>query len=810
MRCREFIVLLTCLVLTKHAETVEALGWTSPAAAGGPSHSEGSGSAVSLDPPVQDWFPVAAALPEPKGTVVEVSTVGELVGALEHAECGQTIRLADGHYPMPRYVEVRADDVTVRSASGDRQRVILDGAESRHGELLGFRNCSGVTVADLTIQNVRYNGFKINSETNVQDLTIRNCIIHNVWQRGVKGVKVPPERREAIRPRHCRIQYCLFYNDRPKRLSDDPADIANGNYIAGIDVMYATDWVISDNVFVGIQGRTYEGRGAIFLWFDARDCLIERNIMIDCDVGLQLGNPHRADGVQVHCTGCVARNNFITRAPEAGIVTTYTRDCEVLHNTIHDPENRLYRLLRMVCTNEGLRVANNLLSGPGMRNESDSDIRFAGNLVRDMTHGLADPCNGDLHLTEAATEAIGRAAVFSDVAEDIDGAVRDEKPDIGADELTSVAPQGSSHEIDVADSDELRRAAQQLAPGATLSLRPGVYRGGLHLANVRGTSRRPVVIEGSDPNDPPVFRAGGTGIQLSDCNHLILRNIMVEGFPGNGINIDDGGSYETPSHHVVVEKVTILATGPTGNHDALKMSGVDHFTVRECHFEGWGGSGIDMVGCHHGVVEDCTFVGREGFSQSNGVQLKGGTRDVLVHRCLFKDAGQRSINLGGSTGLPFFRPEVQDYEARDITIAGNRFVGGSAAVAWVTADGGYVHHNTIVMPEKWVLRILQETNDPRFRSSHGGLFERNLIVYDSRVQVFVNVGPHTAPESFLFRRNVWCDRDGQRVPALPVAEGDGTYVHDLDLDPAGLSNGIVDGEDERLCGVGAAAYRRPR
>ncbi|MHC4302161.1 MAG: right-handed parallel beta-helix repeat-containing protein [Planctomycetota bacterium] len=58
------------------------------------------------------------------------------------------------------------------------------------------------------------------------------------------------------------------------------------------------------------------------------------------------------------------------------------------------------------------------------------------------------------------------------------------------------------------------------------------------------------------------------------------------------------------------------------------MSGVDHFVVRRCHFEGWGGSGIDMVGCHNGTVEDCTFTGRRGFSQSNGVQLKGGTEDV--------------------------------------------------------------------------------------------------------------------------------------------------------------------------------------
>jgi hypothetical protein len=184
-------------------------------------------------------------------------------------------------------------------------------------------------------------------------------------------------------------------------------------------------------VFVGIQGRTFEGRGAVFLWFDAQRCIVERNIIIDCDVGLQLGNPHRADGVQYHCVGCVARNNFITRAPQAGIVTVYTKDCRLLHNTIHDPQNRLSRLLRMVFTNDGLVVANNLLSGPGMRNESDSDIKLVGNLIKDMTGAFVDPNHGNLHLAASAAQG----AALPDVPEDIDGQHRADKPDIGADEL---------------------------------------------------------------------------------------------------------------------------------------------------------------------------------------------------------------------------------------------------------------------------------------------------------------------------------------------------------------------------------------
>ena len=391
----------------------------------------------NANPPMQQWFPKAPALPQAKGPTILVSDVRELIRAIRQTEPGQTILIEDGHYMMPRYVQISADNVTLRGASGHRERVIIDGAESRHRELLGIRACSGVTIADLTIQNIQCNGFKINSETNVQKLTIHNCIIHNIWQRGIKGVKVPKASREAIRPRDCRIQYCLFYNDRPKRLSDDPADIAKGNYVAGIDVMFAKDWIISDNVFVGIQGRTYEGRGAVFIWHDSQDCVIERNIIIDCDVGLQLGNPHKPSEIQYHCVRCTARNNFITRAPEAGIVTVYTKDCKLLNNTIHDPESKLRRLLRTVFTNDGLLIANNLISGPGIRNESESKITFLNNLIKDSTNAFIDPARGDLHLKNTAIEAIDKGLSRAEVVEDADREPRGARPDIGADELTN-------------------------------------------------------------------------------------------------------------------------------------------------------------------------------------------------------------------------------------------------------------------------------------------------------------------------------------------------------------------------------------
>lgn len=362
-------------------------------------------------------------------------------------------------------------------------------------------------------------------------------------------------------------------------------------------------------------------------------------------------------------------------------------------------------------------------------------------------------------------------------------------------------------DITVHNSSELSNALRKPQDIASILLLPGKYKGGIYIHGISGQTDTPLTIRGIDPKNPPIFSGGGSqAIHMADCCYITLAHIKVQGYSANGINIDDGGSFETPSHHIVLENITILDTGPTGNHDALKMSGVDQFVVRNCRFEGWGGSGIDMVGCHSGKVTGCTFVGKKGCSQSNGVQLKGGTAKVVVETCLFKNAGHRSINLGGSTGLQFFRPKAGDYEAKDITIAGNRFIGSMAPIALVTAKGGHVHHNTIIFPEKWILRILQETKDPKFKPCHDGIFENNLVIYDSRINVFVNVGPRTAPQTFTFRNNAWHHINGGRKPVLPAPEQNGIYKVKVSVDTESREERLVRIQDSKLGDIGAHSY----
>lgn len=328
----------------------------------------------------------------------------------------------------------------------------------------------------------------------------------------------------------------------------------------------------------------------------------------------------------------------------------------------------------------------------------------------------------------------------------------------------------------VSDTGQLRSALAAARPGDTILLAPGSYAGGLYVEGLQGAEGSPIVIAAADPDDPPVFVGGGSALHLVDPAYVELRDLVMTGATANGLNLDDGGSYETPAHHVVLRRITVRDVGPTGNCDGVKLSGVDDFRVEDCVIERWGdgGSAIDMVGCHRGVIEGCRFDHPSG--GATGVQCKGGTAEITVRGCRFEGALARGVNIGGSTGLQYFRPPPQGYEAKDITVEGNVFAGTQAAVAFVGCDGATVRFNTVYRPGRWALRILQETREPGFVPSRNGVFTDNIVVFrsDAWSEGGVNIGPGTAPETFSFARNVWyCEDRPALGPTLPALETGG-------------------------------------
>lgn len=322
----------------------------------------------------------------------------------------------------------------------------------------------------------------------------------------------------------------------------------------------------------------------------------------------------------------------------------------------------------------------------------------------------------------------------------------------------------------------LKAALPLLKDGDTLKIAPGEYPGGHSVRGIAG-----LTVEALDSSQPPRFVGGKTGWQFSRCEGLNLGHLIICGQTENGLNLDDGGQRTQPVKGIRLLNIEVRDIGPTGNHDGIKCSGLAGLEIDRCKLTGWGGQGIDFVGCHHAIITGCVFEGKAGFSASAAIQLKGGTSHVTVTKCEFKNAGQRPLNVGGSTGLDYFRPPDAGHEAKDIKVQDCLIEGSQCAAAFVGVDGAVFERNTILFPEKWIFRILQETSGERFAPCRNVTIKDNRIVFRrSQMQVDINIGSGTTPETFVFQNNRWFaeDKPERSKPKLPSEETGGTYGQD--------------------------------
>ncbi len=338
----------------------------------------------------------------------------------------------------------------------------------------------------------------------------------------------------------------------------------------------------------------------------------------------------------------------------------------------------------------------------------------------------------------------------------------------------------------------LERAAQDAVPGAALALAPGDHAVDQYLADLHGTAAAPIWIGGAGAR----FAGGGQAIHLVRPRYVVLHDIEVTGQTANGLNVDDGGDYADPlaAHHVVFRGLDVHDVGTGGNQDCLKLSGLREYHVLDSAFTrcSAGGSAIDHVGCHRGVIARNTFTDHG----SNSIQTKGGSEDIEIRWNTFTNGGLRPLNLGGSTGFEFFRPPLDptapNAEARDIRAVANWIDGGDAPIAFVGCVGCLAAHNTIRSPGNWVFRILQETTSYggyTFEAAQSGQVINNLVVFErSEVSTDVNIGANTLPDTFTWITNLFyaTDDPGASAPTLPGTETGTLSGLDPLLDAAGV------------------------
>ncbi|MCC7465753.1 MAG: right-handed parallel beta-helix repeat-containing protein [Saprospiraceae bacterium] len=178
-------------------------------------------------------------------------------------------------------------------------------------------------------------------------------------------------------------------------------------------------------------------------------------------------------------------------------------------------------------------------------------------------------------------------------------------------------------------------AANVAQPGDTLLLHEGVYAGGLTIINLKGTQDQWITIKNA-PGATVIFEGGGNAIQFIEPAYLHIFGLIFQHQTANGVNTDDGGTYDTPAHHVIFEDCIFRDMSASGNNDLLKLSGLDSFVVRNCLFQNGagGGSGIDMVGCHYGKISGCHFQDMG----ANAIQCKGGSEHLRIEANFSKTA----------------------------------------------------------------------------------------------------------------------------------------------------------------------------
>lgn len=406
---------------------------------------------TSADPVAPDLVQVfCPPLPPSGGPVLHVSTVPELQAAVNGAASGTTILVADGTYALDgAYLRFATAGVTLRSASGDREAVILDGNDITT-EIVQIV-ASGVTIADLTLREAVHHPVHVMSTQSSDTLDTWIYNVHIV-DPGQQAIKINPA---GTPPSHYPDDGTVACS-HIELTAAGRARIGPDCYTGGIDAHQAQGWVIRDNLIEGFWCPQGLSEHAIHMWVSSRDTLVERNVLRNnarsVGFGMREDGSARtyaddpcpgADGGYVDHYGGAIRNNFVFAGDGDLLASASGFDCgiclwqacgaRVLHNTVASTQAP-FSSIEWRFDRTDIDVVNNLVTH-NLRDRGGT-ARLSGNLEGQPLSTFVDGDRGNLHLSAGATAAIDQVAAPADVSEDIDG---DPRPiggasDIGADE----------------------------------------------------------------------------------------------------------------------------------------------------------------------------------------------------------------------------------------------------------------------------------------------------------------------------------------------------------------------------------------
>jgi len=369
---------------------------------------------------------------------VTVDTMEDLQAAIDSAPAaGRIITIAKGtYYQTERVMIENKDNITIQGETDDPADTVLVGLGiNNENQYMNMKviSSSYCTVKNLTLRDSYYHAIQIAFSAHY--FRAENLI---TLDNGESGFKINALSDYGV------IEDCYigFTNHGMREV------------IEGIDGIGARGWLVRGNVIeniiqlesnidLNVMERYEDWIGfGIFFKANSIDCVIENNILINCDVALSFGGSgsgsgfYRYNDETYETRGGVMRNNIVWGTlRRAGIYVNSAKDFEIYNNTIYDDCTTgsisfysMEKNTNCLPSQDG-KIYNNILrygveDGNPTYVVMDS-VDSQSNLVPDNAAELfADLENGNFRLsTETAVQGMN---LWPHVAEDIDGNARPE------------------------------------------------------------------------------------------------------------------------------------------------------------------------------------------------------------------------------------------------------------------------------------------------------------------------------------------------------------------------------------------------